>query len=68
MTYSPKPSTTLPSYKTKKTGFTTSVKTAGAAIDLQKWVALYVREVIRIEGYSLAPKDASSIPPLEEVG
>lgn len=52
----------------KRTRFTMSVKTAAATIDLRAWVAVYVREVVRLEGYSLAAKRPSSNLPLEEVG
>jgi hypothetical protein len=37
-------------------------------LDVAQWAALYVREVLRLEGYSLPPEAASSANPFAEAG
>jgi hypothetical protein len=47
---------------------TVTVETAPTTIDLSSWVSVYVREVFRLEGYSVARRSPSSDPPFAEAG
>lgn len=45
------------------------LETASEPIDLKSWARSYVREVLRLEGYSVSQTPASSEPPpFAEVG
>lgn len=45
------------------------IETASEPIDLASWAKTYVREVLRLEGYTVSKTPASSdSPPFAEVG
>lgn len=53
----------------KRTRLSVRVETASDPIDVASWAKTYVREVLRLEGYTVSQTPASSEPPpFAEVG